>query len=262
MSAKSLAPHLRRWQEIGDLQAFLADKLNFLLKQAQEHGDVVPMRLGGHTLLLRDHEDICHVLEGKVDARDQLPDLRTLHVPPLFDYQPVFREPRSEPQLLPQLGFVANFAWWPNRVSLRWLLDKVLPLVTRDLRLNLYGEGSERVRTSDRRVVCHGFVSDLSRVLALSDLMLCPVLAGGGVSVKLAEALYNGVPVLATPRAARALRLPDLTGIAVVDGVEGWARFLNREGLDTLAAKAVPTVTSNLFAPSTHAEALHAFLKS
>lgn len=198
----------------------------------------------------------------EVDTREELPDLRTLLVPPLFDYLPASREPRSRDPSQPQLSFVANLAWWPNRVSLRWLLDEVMPLVTRDLRLNLYGEGSEWVRTSDRRIICHGYVSDLSQVFVSSDLMLCPVLAGAGVSVKFAEALYNGVPVLATPRAARALRLPDLTGIAVVDDAAGWARFLNGDGLDTLAAQTVPTVTAKLFAPGTHAEALHAFLRS
>lgn len=197
----------------------------------------------------------------EVDVRDELPGLQTLHLPPLFDYQPTSRRPRSPSPSPAQLSFVANFAWWPNRVSLRWLLDKVLPLVARDVRLNLYGEGSERVRSSDRRVMGHGFVSDLSQVLKHTDLMLCPVLAGGGVSIKFAEALYNGVPVLATPRAARALSLPELTGIAVVDDAEGWARFLNSDDFETLAARTVPMVTSNRFAPATHAELLHAFLR-
>lgn len=197
----------------------------------------------------------------EVEALDDLPDLQTLHLPPLFEYQPVPREPRSQPQSPPQIGFVANFDWWPNRVSLRWLLDKVLPSVTRDIRLNLYGEGSESVNTSDNRVARHGFVGDLSQIFALSDIMICPVLAGAGVSIKFAEALYNGVPVLATPLAARALRLTDPKGIALIDGAEGWARFLNGEGLDMLAAQALPTVTANLFAPTTHAATLGAFLK-
>lgn len=56
------APALRPL--LGDLPEFLDDKLGFLLRCAVTHGDVVPLRLGGPTLLLRDPEDIRHVLEA------------------------------------------------------------------------------------------------------------------------------------------------------------------------------------------------------
>jgi cytochrome P450 len=55
------APALRPL--LGDLPEFLDDKLGFLLSRAATQGDVVPLRLGGPTLLLRDPEDIRHVLE-------------------------------------------------------------------------------------------------------------------------------------------------------------------------------------------------------
>lgn len=55
------APALRPL--LGDLPEFIDDKLGFLLSRAASQGDVVPLRLGGPTLLLRHPEDIRHVLE-------------------------------------------------------------------------------------------------------------------------------------------------------------------------------------------------------
>jgi hypothetical protein len=91
--------------------------------------------------------------------------------------------------------------------------------------------------------------------------MLCPIVSGAGVSIKFAEALYNGVPVLATPFAARGLPLPAKSGVALADGSEEWVRFLDGEGLERLAAEEVPSKTSRIFALSTHAAAVHEFLR-
>jgi glycosyltransferase involved in cell wall biosynthesis len=195
-------------------------------------------------------------------ARAEAGGLRTLHVPPLFEYEPKRRARRARLQGTPQLGFLANFTWWPNRAALRWLLQQVLPRVTRDLRLHLFGEGSASIGLSDPRVVAHGFVDDVAEVFASCDVMLCPTVAGAGVNIKFAEALYNGVPVLATPLAARGLPLPTESGVALADGAEKWVRLLDGDGLERLAAEEVPTKTSRVFAPPTLAPAVHAFLRA
>ena len=59
----------------GDLPAFLSDKLGFLLHSADQQGDVVSLNLGGPTLLLRDPEDIRHVLESNAFNYEKTPRL-------------------------------------------------------------------------------------------------------------------------------------------------------------------------------------------
>jgi len=193
-------------------------------------------------------------------VRTAAPGLRTLHVPPLFEYEPSPRPGRTRSDGTPELGFLANFTWWPNRAALRWLVHDVLPSVRRDLRLHLFGEGSERLDVGDPRMVVHGFVDDVAKVFACCDVMLCPIVSGAGVSIKFAEALYNGVPVLATSFAARGLPLPAAAGVAIADGVDEWVRLLDGERLVALAAEKVPATTSRVFAPATHASAVHDFL--
>ena len=185
----------------------------------------------------------------------------TLHVPPLFEYEPLPHRRRARLKETPQLGLLANFTWWPNRAALRWLAQQVLPRVSRDLRVHLFGEGSASVDVSDPRIVAHGFVNDVVEVFTTCDVMLCPIVSGAGVSIKFAEAIYNGVPVLATPFAARGLPLPTMSGVTLADGTDEWVRFLDGEGLEQLAAEEVPPKTSRIFALSTHAAAVHAFLR-
>lgn len=195
-------------------------------------------------------------------ARSKAVGLTTRHVPPLFEYSPPARLRRVRPEAIPQLGFLANFTWWPNRAALRWLLQEVLLRVRRDLRLHLFGEGSTRFQISEPRVVAHGFVDDVAEVFASCDLMLCPTVAGAGVNIKLAEALYNGMPVLATSFAARGLCLSVQPGVALADGAEEWARLLDGEGLERLITQSVRPETSRAFAPATHAVAVHEFLRA
>jgi glycosyltransferase involved in cell wall biosynthesis len=194
-------------------------------------------------------------------ARSEAGGLVTLHVPPLFEYEPLPQRRRTQVKGAPQLGFLANFTWWPNRAALRWLAQQVLPRVRRDLRVHLFGEGSASVHVSDPRIVAHGFVNDVGAVFTACDVMLCPIVSGAGVSIKFAEALYNGVPVLATPFAARGLPLAAKSGVALADGAEEWVRFLDGEGLERLATEEVPTKTSRIFAPSTHAVAVHELVR-
>lgn len=75
MRQPSAAPSWPPLAAAGDLPAFLQDRLGFLLRMAEQHGDVVPLRLGAPTLLLRDPEDIRHVLEGKPFQYEKTPRL-------------------------------------------------------------------------------------------------------------------------------------------------------------------------------------------
>jgi len=56
------------WPLVGQLPAFLADKLGFLMRCAEEYGGIVRLDFGGTTYLVNEPEDIRHVLETTVFA--------------------------------------------------------------------------------------------------------------------------------------------------------------------------------------------------
>lgn len=94
-------------------------------------------------------------------ARARLPNLRAIHLPPLFTTCPFSRVSRSGGAL--RLGYLADFSWWPNRHNWAWLMEEVLPRVRRPLEVHVFGRGSERIAVREG-VVRHGMVGDLATV--------------------------------------------------------------------------------------------------
>ena len=62
MTAVRLAPGPPGWPLIGHLPAFLAHKLGFLTRCAEQYGEIVKLNLGMPTYLLNNPDDIQHVL--------------------------------------------------------------------------------------------------------------------------------------------------------------------------------------------------------
>lgn len=147
-----------------------------------------------------------------------VPDKVIRHVPPLFDYAV---PPPLPPQGSIRLGFVGNLDWWPNAEALRWYLAEVHP--HHPLELCVVGAGDTGFLEGMDRVRVLGFVPDIRNVWDAFDVMLAPVLSGSGVSIKTAEALYNGKPVLATPTGVRGLPDPGtISGLTIAREAEEW----------------------------------------
>jgi len=197
-------------------------------------------------------------------ARREHAKIATLTIPPLFDYPPAERA-RGKATATPDgidIGFMGNCEWWPNQEGLRWFLQRVFPYTGASTRLHLFGEKSERLVADHPRIGKHGFVPALRQVWETCDFMICPVFSGGGVSVKLAEALYNGMPVLATSFATRGLPMCHDPSLVVLDSVENWIEFLRSPAARRLAERRQSTLPDPTFAASTHAAPLHTFIRS
>jgi hypothetical protein len=176
----------------------------------------------------------------------------TLHLPPVFDYEPFVpqRQKVGEPGGPLRLGFLAKFSWWPNNEAALWLTREIMPLLPIDRELHLFGLGSNRFHSPQARVFAHGFVDDLSVVWDTCDILLCPMRHGGGVNVKFAEALYNRVPVCATPLAARGLGVEcgDVHGVKFLGDSHEWVTFLGSDAARAFAARPVLAALGEKFA--------------
>jgi hypothetical protein len=187
----------------------------------------------------------------------KVPGLRALHVPPLFTNPPARRTPQPGDQL--RLGFLADFAWWPNRRNWKWLIDDILPKVHRPLVVHIFGRKSQEMPAGDR-VVAHGVVPDLAAVWNQVDIMMCPIRAGSGVSIKVAESLYNRMPVLATTQAIRGFQALSGPGLVVIDSAEDWISFLNSSQADQLATQVPSEEFSRQFSVDQHVQRLDNFI--
>jgi glycosyltransferase involved in cell wall biosynthesis len=129
-------------------------------------------------------------------------NLRTVPLGMDLEALPVVWQPRDPPRVL----FVGSFEHRPNRTAASFLVDKVWPQIAQydpELQLVLAGRGSGAFLRGhggrDGRVVALGFVADLTALYRECRLFLAPLAEGGGIKIKILEALARGIPVVTTP---------------------------------------------------------------
>jgi len=93
-----------------------------------------------------------------------------------------------------------------NIESVRYFLDKVWPAVRErvpDAEFRVAGGGLPRdlarEMTEDPRIVVTGYVGNIEEEYKSASVFVAPVLTGGGIIVKILDALAAGVPVVTTP---------------------------------------------------------------
>jgi glycosyltransferase involved in cell wall biosynthesis len=102
-------------------------------------------------------------------------------------------------------GMLANFDYPPNRDAYRRLVTEWLPVLTQTFeRVVVAGFGSDGLPRSPQ-VDILGPVSSVASFYQNVDAVLAPLERGGGMKVKVVEAMMHGVPVIATEHAAEGL---------------------------------------------------------
>lgn len=254
----------------------ISHNVEYLLMQAQIQ------QLSGVAVLLRhllqkDVEKLCefeiaaarrakNVLSiSEEDAayfRGLADDINVATFLPTFDYEPFNRIAQSYQQPL-KVGFMAKMSWWPNREGALWFIKNVLcHLSPRKVHAHFFGAGSEEFARSATNLTAHGFVDSLDEVWKKCDLMICPIFSGSGVNIKFVEALFNGMPVLATTKAARGLPPISDPNIIYLDSAQEWIDFLTSTRAQDLANGRVSPLISNLFRPAKQTEDLGLFFRS
>jgi glycosyltransferase involved in cell wall biosynthesis len=137
--------------------------------------------------------------------------------------------PRDEDRLL----FIGNFDHSPNVDAARWLVEDVLPLICRYrpvVQLEIVGGGiAPEVRALERPgVAIVGEVPSVVPYLQMATVFLAPLRTGGGVRMKLIEALAAGIPIVTTVLGAQGLGAEPGTQLLVADDAVTFARTVAR----------------------------------
>jgi glycosyltransferase involved in cell wall biosynthesis len=116
--------------------------------------------------------------------------------------------PRGQfPKIPGRIIFTGNMDFPPNYEAALWFLNHVFPLVVSqrpDVCLVIAGANpilALRERAS-KNVVVTGYVEDLNREIACSEVFVAPLISGGGFKNKVMEAMVNRSSVVATSMAA------------------------------------------------------------
>lgn len=131
----------------------------------------------------------------------------------------------------PIVLFVGSFGYAPNAQAAGFMIQVVLPRVWRVLprcRLVLVGRDPTspmRLAASrDSRVSLTGTVPDVRPFLTSADVVVAPLLVGGGTRLKILEAFAARRPVVTTSKGAQGLMLKDGTHALIRDDPDDFAK--------------------------------------
>ena len=147
----------------------------------------------------------------------------------LASFQP---DPAVQPRLR-TVFMIGSLNWLPNLEGLDWLLREVWPALHAELpELELHVAGvappghlTSRPKGQDN-VFIHGFVDSAAAFMRQHDLMLVPLLSGGGMRVKIIEGMALGKAILSTGIGAEGIAVRDGHDIVLRDTAAAWQQAL------------------------------------
>ncbi|MBP1466838.1 glycosyltransferase [Candidatus Chloroploca sp. M-50] len=143
-------------------------------------------------------------------------------------HPPVARTPN--PQLILSM---ATMFWPPNVDGVLWFAREVYPLVQREVpgvRFAVVGarppQSVRRLAEEDASIEVTGYVEDPQPFLKQTAALIVPVRAGGGMRVKILEALARGLPIVSTTIGYEGIALTPGTHLLVGDTPQTFAQAL------------------------------------
>jgi glycosyltransferase involved in cell wall biosynthesis len=141
-------------------------------------------------------------------------------------------EPAGVAETADSLVFVGGFRHPPNVDAAVWLADEILPLVRAQVpaaRLTIVGADPPAV-VRDRvggAVSVTGRVSSVQPYLESAAVVVAPVRSGGGMRLKVLQAMALGRPVVTTSRGAAGVwNPPDAPTLCIADDAPGIAHHI------------------------------------
>ncbi|MBZ9965032.1 glycosyltransferase [Mesorhizobium sp. BR1-1-2] len=139
---------------------------------------------------------------------------------------------KRAPTDTPAVAFIASMGYEPNHLAAMRLIDRVMPLVWKELpcaQAWLVGQlpRPELVARSDgKRVFVTGAVDSVRAYLRNAQVMCAPLTTGSGTKYKVLEALSAGIPSVCTSLAVEGLDIEADIHAKVADDDAGLARHI------------------------------------
>lgn len=158
---------------------------------------------------------------GKTD-----PDSRLRHVIPIcFDASGV---PRVKPLPVSQnILFVGGMHWPPNAEGAVWFAGKILPdILTKLPGARFFAVGKQPPKELTQfgaAVAAPGYVDTTDNYWEQARVFVVPLLAGGGMRVKILDAWARGIPVVSTTIGAEGIKCEHGNDILIADSPQDFS---------------------------------------
>jgi glycosyltransferase involved in cell wall biosynthesis len=133
-----------------------------------------------------------------------------------------------------RIVFIGTMYWPPNIDAVTWFCKEILPLIKRscpDCQFLIIGKNppaSVRKLCRDRNVIVQGYVEDPADFLRDCAAFIVPLRIGGGIRVKILNALAWGLPIVSTTVGAEGIAVTSGEHILIEDHPERFAAAVTR----------------------------------
>jgi len=141
--------------------------------------------------------------------------------------------------------YVGNFSWLPNLQGLLWFLREVWPEIIEefsDAKIFVVGKNpsDEIIRFKGENVIVTGYVNNVKPWIEKAEIFLVPLFSGGGIRIKILEAMAMGKPTVSTSIGAEGIGVSDMKNIIISDNKENFVKsikllFNNKKIRDNLS---------------------------
>ena len=166
------------------------------------------------------------------------------------------------------LLFIGGFLHPPNVDAMAWFVGDVLPMIRRQIDVNLWILGSEpppevqQLASASVRVT--GYIPDVTQHFHNARIFVAPLRYGAGMKGKLGQAMTLGLPVVTTSIGAEGMRMSDGVHMLVRDQSEGFAQAVvdlyRDDALWQRLSQAARSAVCGLFGPDAMRARLEALL--
>lgn len=135
---------------------------------------------------------------------------------------------------IPNLGankknilFCGSMHWHPNLTGVNWFMENVFEKLNNDVNVLIVGRHipESLLKYQSDRVKMFSDVPSMEEFYLKSDIFFVPILTGGGINIKVLEALSYGIPIVTTEFAIRGYSETDF--LAPSNSPEDFASRIN-----------------------------------
>lgn len=169
------------------------------------------------------------------------------------EVRPVARQPDAN-----HILHIGTMYWPPNIDGVWWFIQKIYPLIRRqrpDVVFDIVGSRPPQVLQAlgddDASINVAGYVTDPTSYLEQAGVFIVPLRAGGGMRVKILNALAQGIPTVSTTLGAEGIAVTPDKDILIADEASEFAtacmRLLNDPDLRDQLARNSRRLIENMY---------------
>lgn len=124
-----------------------------------------------------------------------------------------------------------NYNWIHNVDALKWFANKVLNELGEkypNIRLDLLGKDlPESLANASKYINPIGYVNSIIPYMSQAGIYIAPLFVGGGIRIKILEAMALGLPVVASPIAAEGIKANEKNGLFIANNQEEFIKYIS-----------------------------------